>query len=598
MGAEEATTATAVVESSELRPTPEIGVSRSYVWHVLGLLVVLIALIPIVDNGSFAIPDEGVYSAQADNLSNGSWAAERPASDIDSEGRWAVLSDSSFRGTDGIPYARRPLYPLMLTPFWKVGGLVGGIVLSIIGSWAAATVSGLIASRFDRRAAIPTLWLVGIGSPLLFDAYLLVGHSPAAAFAAVLCLAVVRSLESRSQCETRVSIAPAWAAVALAAAVALTLIRTEGVLLVAGLAVGVGGLSLDLRRRRVDPAPALFAFLLVVAGAATYALNILWAKTLTTGAGGDVSVVDRKTDATASFWYSVLRPWYPDNTAASVTMTLVVFASISAPLLLHFLPRLRAVAVGLLTMAAVASVLRLFENSDLISGLAATVPWLVVGLVLLSRDQLRRPRTGVLLCGVLVAFVGITLTAYGAGGASEWGGRFYHLLLPALAALGALGLLRLRIMLPSLEFRVAAVALLVIVLSLAVACVRASVEIRGVSKQLESFIIEESATDATGPLVFSPLQRTGIARVLWRTSSVERPLLTTPALGFLPHLLDDIPTGTDHVTVLTDISNRDIIESLVRHSEASRWSVDAAAPERGPLAIYRLVRIDAQPARG
>lgn len=590
VGVEEGTTATVVADvASEEGATPENGVSRSYLWHVLGLLIVLIALIPIVDNGSFAIPDEGVYSAQAENLSNGSWAAERPASDIDTEGNWAVLSDSSFRGSEGIPYARRPLYPLALTTFWKVGGIVGGIVLSVFGTWAAAALSGLIASRFDRRAAAPTLWLAGIGSPLLFDAYLLVGHSIAAAFAAALSLAVVRALEGMSDRPAEDRRVPwRWITLAIVAVVPLTLLRTEGIIFVGGLGAALGLAAIRLSERRIDVRRLAFAFALVAFGAATYLLNNTWGRAITSGADGDVTFVDRHSNALDAVWYSVLRPWFPDNTTASAAMVLVVVGSVAGPITIRFAPRFRVLGVGFLVLAGGAAVIRGFESTDLVSGLVPAIPWIVIGLCMLGRSDLRTAGSRTLLTAACLAFVVVTFTSYGDGGAAEWGGRFYHLLLPALAPVAALGLLRLTQTLTRAELLIAFASIALLTTALSVASIRASTELRRITGEVETYLNEISASH-DGLMVFAPLTPSGASRLLWRVGSPTRPMLTAPELRALPLLLDEVPSRHEAVTVVSTTRSAMLVDVVIRNAKNGPWTVTSFIDD-GPLGVFELER--------
>jgi hypothetical protein len=102
------------------------------------------------------------------------------------------------------------------------------------------------------RAALvtPTLWLVGLGSPLTFDAHMVLAHAPTAGTAAVAALAaavvvVPEAFGPRAARRWVPFTAGALACVAGAATVAL---RSEGILLAIGLAIGVLAAGSSWRR--------------------------------------------------------------------------------------------------------------------------------------------------------------------------------------------------------------------------------------------------------------------------------------------------------------------------------------------------------------
>lgn len=338
-------------------PDPLDDRSRSssgrIVAHGLILLLILLSLVPLVDNGYLAIPDEGLYTAQADNIARGAWAQERPTADIDRHGDWFVVTGSTIVGDKAIPYARRPLYPTMLAPFFGRFGVGGSLVLSALGTWIATCATAGVAAALDRRAVLPTLWLVGLGSPLLFDTYLSVGHSWGAAFLALCVLGaswVLLLQEGNLRQAT-------WCGVTVVSAALATLVRSEGVIAVVALGaslIAVGTLGKPDRRHPPESAKPE-SCPLGTSGIAAYLLNDLWSKAITAGIKGDSTVADRMPDFLGATWTGVLRPWYPNDTAANVPMALVLLGSLAMPLILRWLPRFRLLAFGLLCVAAIAA---------------------------------------------------------------------------------------------------------------------------------------------------------------------------------------------------------------------------------------------------
>src|SRR5690606_38951901 len=137
-------------------------------------------LLPLFDDGLVPMPDEGLYSAQAAYLSEGSWEGDRPAVDVDPHGELVPLFIDAVVGDRHIPYYRHPLYPAVLAGFYRVAGTTGLVLASVIGTWLAAVSAARLARRLDPRLTLPTLWLCGAGSPLLYYAYAVIGHAPAA----------------------------------------------------------------------------------------------------------------------------------------------------------------------------------------------------------------------------------------------------------------------------------------------------------------------------------------------------------------------------------------------------------------------------------
>lgn len=547
------------------------------------LLFILLALIPTVDNGSFTSPDEGLYAAQADSLSQGSWNRVRPAIDVDKAGRWNALSGSAIVGPTAIPYSRRPLYPVTLAPMWRLWGVGGALLLSVIGSFVAIVLTALIAGTLDPRAQLWTLWLVGIGSPLLYDAFLVAGHSLTAAFSAALTLAAVRVLGWHAgQASIRFWM---WAVLGWIAAVPLTMLRTEGVLVVIGLAGATALNSCVLRGavRRRNVSCITFSVVLVAIGVATYLANDAWARAVTGGVSGvDVTVVGREPNPVTVIWTSLLRPWHPDNRFASASIVLIAIASVMAPLIYRWMPRYRVLASGLLALGACAALLRLLQDPPgLISGLLPAMPWLIIGLLSLDRSSVYTRRSGTLLLASATVVVAIVLTSYGVGGASEWGGRFFHVIIPIVAPVAVLGLLGLCRSLPTFDRRILLTTSLCMSICLGGAAIRANAHFRELTLEMRMFMSSTVSSAGTDLAVVSQVNGSGAQRMLWQVSDDGINLLTSDGLANLHLLLDDIPPRRDRIVVFSDAPSVAVAASVL--GADSEWVIDSELDGPGEL---------------
>lgn len=541
---------------------------------VLG--VVLFALIPFVNNGAFGFPDEALYTAQADALDHGSWSVERPAADIDPDGMFSALGPEKVVGDKMIPYSRRPLYPVMLAPFWSIGGTAGAMVLSTAGALVAAVFGALIAGCFDKRFAIPTLWLLGLGSPLLFDAYWIVAHGLAAGAAAAMAyFAIIASDPGRQPAApTRWRrTAPAASAACLAAAL-LVLLRSEGVL-IAGIFGGVIAVS-GIRPRRWRPqfawGPVLLGLAIGTVASAAYVVNNLWARAVTPGSTGDVSTFDRQPDAVWAAWTGLIRPWFPNAGYATASMTLVVVCCILAPVAARFLPRRQLLSVALLCIAAVAAGFHLLEDPTLISGLLACAPWLLLGgLSLRKRDVDRAPQAW-LVATTGLATLAILLTSYGVGGAAEWGGRFFHPLLPLIGPVCVIGLSRLLSGYERRERIVAVIAVGALALSMAGSAVLANRELRIAARQLQHSVFAlGSKGGAPRTVVLVELESSGGSRQLWQAKEYNIELLRS-ALIALPILLHNVPADRQTITLITSIEPK-LMDKFLKQRHVDGWTV-------------------------
>jgi len=181
-----APTAPLAVPTGPTAPTGRLARlwARPLVAHVAMLALVLgLGLFLIGPRVGYS-SDEGAALSQARLLvRDHTWLYRYPLAGIDpqDQARPFIRGD---RGTKGVaPYAKHPLYPAVLAGADWVAGPAGWWVLTLIGTVGAAAMAALLARRLDPRLTRATLWVVGVGSPLLFDAYFVLAHS-LAAFAA------------------------------------------------------------------------------------------------------------------------------------------------------------------------------------------------------------------------------------------------------------------------------------------------------------------------------------------------------------------------------------------------------------------------------
>ena len=518
-------------------------------WHVAALTLLLLALLPIVDNGSVAFPDEGVYSAQARNLADGSWYGPRSAPEIDRTGQFdpnlGVIVDGK-----SIPYGTHPLYPLVLLPGYLAGGTTGMLVISLAGSVLAALSAALLARRLDPAYAVPALWLAGIGTPLLFDSYLVMGHSLVAACCGWLVLAVTVAVDDRRW----------WAAAgALALTVPLVALRSEGLIAAASVGGIVGLAALPIPRRRAMDWPAAFlGGAIVVLAAATYLANGAIGRSLTErGSVGSTSFSEASKGSgnpLEAAWVSLFQPW---GNAVSATPSLVLIgAAVGLAAIALRLPRLPPVLpIALLGLAAAAGVVTLFEPPQPLNGLLPAAPALVFGLVFLRRGDLRDPFTTRLAGVLVVSTLLLVLTIYSSPGA-QWGGRFFHVLVPLLVPLTVLGLDRGFARLSPGERRAAVFCLAGATLAIATLSLRTNLEFRREFQRITeatNHAIEQSASPPI--VVISMLSGNGLARGFWDSPHREDVLvLPEPASTF--EVLDAArATDTDRVLMLSPMSD-------------------------------------------
>lgn len=416
----------------ETPPLGEVAAARTGPRPVeaLALLVLLVAGWLVTGSGIPFMSDEGQAELQVDLLEQGGWAYDSPFDEpggIDEDRSAAALRDQGFDEVGAVPYGKHPMYPTLLRIARGLAGPAGTALVSIGAAVVAAWLAARLARELGARDSRPAFWLCGLASPLFFDGMIVFAHTLGAALAAVALLALL-GLQHR---QGRGDLALLAGAVGIG-----VLLRNEAFLLAGGIAVaavlvGAGGIA---RRTRIATVVCLAA-----AGGwlvdRTFRLAVLGApNTQAPPVSGPTGSFAGRLDAA----HRTLLEAGPALTGGlraalllwAVTLALVVGLAATRPERVpgRVLMGVGAAGVGL-------HLIRLLTaGSSVIPGLATAFPALVVLGVLLL---LGRPGAPVRLVAAAVALSGAGVAAlqYDRGGGLEWGGRFFAILLPALAAL-------------------------------------------------------------------------------------------------------------------------------------------------------------------
>lgn len=398
--------------------------------HALVVLALLLVCIPIVGpNASFSA-DEGAVIVQAQHLAEGhGWIVANPFPQLDPTGRDFPLEISDPAAGGFAPYAKHPLYPLVLAGADHLGGVTGMVLVSVLGAWLAALVAAAIARGLSLGRGVSALWITGALSPLFFDAYLIQAHTLAAASFA---LAVWAALRMRRYPDP-------FGGIALCAGTSVTvLLRSEGVLFVGALGVA---LVVDAVRKRGVGSVISIGIVSVTALVSTFGER-WWIREIlgtvtnvpanSSGAANGSGFLAR-VDALRVTWF---QPGYSTMTTAVMLVVgaaiLVLLAVIGLRLGTRGSPLVMIGAVG----AAAVLVARLFFGRiEPIPGLLVAFP-AAMGVAALPFRSVWRSRSQTLLAlSCAVGFLAVLATEYPTGGGGEWGGRYFAIGVPVLVIL-------------------------------------------------------------------------------------------------------------------------------------------------------------------
>lgn len=566
---------------------------RPAFWAAAGmLLLVMLALVPLIDNGNVAVPDDGVYASQVKLLSQGTWSMRRPAAAIDADGMNSAIGPELVFRDRQVPYPRHPMFTMVLVPFYRLGGIGGMAVFSVLGAWLASVSAGLLARRLDPCYGIPALAVMGIGSPLLFDAFLISAHAMAAALCGFVALGVAQVVDDRRR----------WPLIYLLICVtALVGLRSEATIVMALTAAVVGLMSVRIRPRlRIDRLAALTGIAIGVVTAVAYLGDAWWTRSIKDRDGGVPQplirgLTDRR-DPLSATWVSLIRPWVADNRTAQAAIVIAVVAVILAAISIRVAPSRWLLPMTLTVFAAGCLVYQNVITPLLLTGLIGAFPLLVAGMILLRRADLHRPMVVRHIAIAVLSIAVITLTSYEVGGGVEWGGRFYHLLIPPLVPLVVLGLHHGYRTLPPRPAKVAATALVVGALALSGIIIQQHRWMRQITRTATtaagSFALDHAGpADTDGrPLVIMGLMTSdGSARMFWDPSdSVD--VVTAVGVADVFRLVTRAHEhGYPEVTLVTDIPLAGLQALGNRPLTDIGWRIDAVRPvQNTPFGLVRL----------
>lgn len=411
--------------------------------HVAALLVALTLGAAASRPGIAYTSDEGAGVLQARLLADtGSWRYEYPLRAIDPED----LARPFIRGTTGTdglaPYAKHPVYPMALWGAERTVGAAGGLALSVVGTAAAALGAALLSRRFGERLEVVTLWVVGVGSPLLFDAWLVLAHTLAAAttvWAVVLAVGLVRPERDPARWE-RVAATGGVAALVLLGG----LLRTEALLLGPALAVALlGAASIAARRDTARGGAGAWAVRAgLPAGAALLGAAGAWGidrmaerSIVGTPVPQPGLVASRPSSWLAGRLEGLVATWFDPSYHGARSDGLLVLGLV-ALVVGAVLWRRRRVAPGAAALAVGAGLYvaaAMTAPSGAVPGLVMAFPLLAVGAVLADRDVVATTSRQVVVATALLCALAVLATQYSFGGGVEWGGRFFAFLVPLAA---------------------------------------------------------------------------------------------------------------------------------------------------------------------
>ena len=409
--------------------------------HLLALALLLVALVPLVGTHSSFSSDEGAAIVQARALGSGEgWIVPHPLPALDPEGEHypLVLSEHGSRGF--APFAKHPAYAVLLAGASRLGGVAAMVLVSIAGVVAAAGLAGALAARFDPVLRRPTIWSVGLATPLFFDGFLVIGHTLGAACAAGAVLAAVVAITERR---------PAMALAVAAWVAGAVLLRTEASLFAAALAVVA--LAAAARSRPRAPA-ALVAGAAIGAALAARMVEAAWRVAIVGHAPSAVQIPVRYEgggvagflrDRLDGFYVTWLLPDYKGSQPFSLLMLVMISALAVAAVEARTGrrgPRAVLVPAGLAAVAAVAALI--VTPAAAVPGLLLAFPLLIAGLAVLRRPVLGRPGVTVALGTSGLFALAVLATQYPTGGGGEWGGRFFAPAVPVIVPVLLLALHR------------------------------------------------------------------------------------------------------------------------------------------------------------
>jgi hypothetical protein len=431
-----------------------------------------------------------------------------------------------------------------------------------------------VAGRLRPGLARPSLWAVGLASPLLFDGYLVIAHTLGAALAAGAVVCALRGLEGRG----RPAVAVAGVAGCMAVAV---LLRNEAVFWGLALGVAVGAFALR-RRSRVGGALAVGS---VLAAAAAHLGEQAWIGRIlggdTTGVGGGVDAASGfLADRVHSLTLTWLRPSYGGAPGVDLALVLMVAALVAGVVAARRHPEDRRLTVVLGGGAAGAAVAALAASpTNLVPGLLVATPLVAAGLVAVRRSTLALTAARLALATFGLFAAAVAATQYASGGSGEFGGRYFALGVPVLVPVVLLALADLGAGLDRVGRRAAVGALAVCSLVMSAMGLASMADTHRFTERLVATADRVGRATGDGRPVMVAT-RGAVPRLAWGTFDRQRWLLAEPE-GLRSLVMRLRGEGVERVALVTDHAERDTaalgpgaeVLSRARPRGAAGWQV-------------------------
>lgn len=409
---------------------------RSLIRHVVALCVVLVALMPVVGIRSLMSSDEGAAIVQTARLAGGhGWVMHHPLPTVDPARAAFPLMNSTVSKAGYAPFVKHALYPVLLVPLYRAGGVPALMLLSLAGVVGAALAAGFLAKQLDDRTAVAAFWAVGLASPLFIDGYLVIAHTLGAALAGGGMLAVLAARRHPRP----------WLLVAAAAAFGTgALLRNEMALLGVAVAVVVGAKAL----RRRDGAGIITAAVVGAATVAAYELDSVLASHLLPGVPTDpVRAIHNDGPFLVNRLYAtlmtVVMPSYFRFGIADILLVMTVAVGCGAVLVTRARVLDRPGFRLLSGVASLAALMRLLFTPLLVPSISFAFPLLTVGLVAFAAHRRLADREPAAeLLAVAGLFAGCVLVTQYTSGGGEWGWRYVAVALPLVVPVAVDGLAR------------------------------------------------------------------------------------------------------------------------------------------------------------
>ncbi len=473
------------------RTAGDAGVLRLAL-HALGAFVTITVLVVALHGPTPVISDDGSVLAQAALMGDGRSGTDLPLVGGDPDGAFPPLENSTVSDGRAYPYVKHLALPAAVMVATTVFGGAGGVLLSAWAVWLAGVAAAILARRCDATLAPLALWATVFMSPLVFDANIVVSTGAAAAALGFL-VAAVLAVRDRPRWWRLVPVVPL--------AFTVPLWRTEGMFGIAAVAVLATAEPIvrALLGRRVAAGTFMRVAAGLLAGCAGIAGYVLDIKMAASAVGGAPRAFVPSTEGFEPFrgrmsaaWTSLLRPTHDVPAWTAVVVLIVLVLVVTAAMLVRRGASSRSV-VAVVTSAAACSLLLFLAPAGLVTGMLPAAPLLLAPLLLLTASELRSDAVRACLAVAALTSAGVVATSYPAGGGAEWGGRYFHIVVPLLVPPALLGLRFARAQLTGRAAVVATAAIVVLAISPSVLALRTVAELHRGSEMTVAVVLDQVA---------------------------------------------------------------------------------------------------------